>query len=419
MKSRTAASRISQAANKTWFSSAIKTASTPMARLQRVIMFGICRVNTTIKVGISQLKRLMIRNIIILAGALLLFNPSPAQVPKYSNEFLAVGVGARAFGMSNAVTATSVDVTAGYWNPAGLTGLEKDADLGLMHAEYFAGIAKYDYAGYAMRIDDKSSGAVSLIRFGVDDIPNTLELIDNDGNLRYDRISTFSAADYGLLLSYARDSRVGGLSYGGNVKLIHRRTGDFATAWGFGFDVAGRYLHKKWTFGASIKDVTSTFNAWSFNTADLEEVFANTGNEIPSNSLELTMPRIRLGGARSFRIHGKFSGLAELDMDITLDGKRNVLLSTSVFSIDPQLGFEFDYNRLVFLRMGMGNMQMIPEFDQQDSFDFQPSLGIGIHWRNFTVDYALTDIADQSIALYSNIFSLRYSFSISAAANRN
>jgi len=361
----------------------------------------------------------MSRNILFLVTGLLVFGGLQAQVPKYSNEFLAIGVGARAFGMSNAVSATSYDVTAGYWNPAGLAGLKTDADIGLMHAEYFAGIAKYDYAGYAMRIDEKSTGAVSIIRFGVDDIPNTLELIDNDGNLRYDRISTFSAADYGFLFSYARDARIEGLSYGGNVKLIYRKTGDFATAWGFGFDIAGKYVLDKWAFAASIRDVTSTFNAWRFNTADLEDVFASTGNDIPVNSLELTMPRIILGTARSFLLHEKFSILAELDADITLDGKRNVLVSTSVFSVDPHVGLELDYNKLVFLRMGMGNLQMLPEFDQKNSFDFQPSLGIGIHWKNFTVDYALTDLADQSIALYSNIFSLRYSFSLPGRNSSN
>ncbi len=361
----------------------------------------------------------MMRNILFLSLGLLVLDGLKAQVPKYSNEFLAVGVGARAFGMSNAVSASTNDVTAGFWNPAGLMGLETDADVGLMHAEYFAGIAKYDYAGYAMRIDDQSTGGISLIRFGVDDIPNTLELIDNEGNLRYDRITTFSAADYGLLFSYARDSKLEGLSYGGNVKLIYRKTGDFANAWGFGFDIAGRYNYRKWAFAGLIRDVTSTFNAWSFNTSDLEEVFANTGNEIPVNSLEMTMPRIILGVSRSFQLHEKFSILAELDADITFDGKRNVLIRTSVFSVDPHMGLELDYMRLVYLRMGMGNMQIIPEFDQENSLDFQPSLGIGIHLKNFTIDYALTDLADQSIALYSNIFSLRYSFSLPGRKSPN
>ncbi len=342
-----------------------------------------------------------------------------AEVPKYSNEFLAVGISARAFGMAQSVIATASDVTAGYWNPAGLTGMEREADLGLMHAEYFAGIAKYDYGGFAVRIDAQSAGAFSLIRFGVDDIPNTLELMDADGNIRYDRIRSFSAADYGFLFSYARKANIPDLSYGGNVKLIYRKTGDFARAWGFGFDLAGKYRLNRWTFGAVLRDATSTFNAWSFSTGDLEEVFATTGNEIPENSLELTLPRLILGTARSFQIHERFTLAAEVDADITFDGKRSVLLHTAVFSVDPHVGLELDYNRLVFLRLGMGNMQMIPEFEGGESFDFQPSLGIGIHWRNFTVDYALTDVADQSMALYSNIFSFRYSFNLPGKAGGN
>jgi hypothetical protein len=260
---------------------------------------------------------------------------------------------------------------------------------------------------------------LSLIRFGVDDIPNTLELFDNNGNVRYDRITAFSAADYGFLFSYARTAKLEGLSFGGNAKLIYRRTGDFASAWGFGFDLGIQYRVRQWHLGVSARDVTSTFNAWRFNTEDLEEVFLTTGNELPTNSLELTMPRIILGAARSFPLAEKFNLLAELNADLTFDGKRHVLASTSFVSLDPHLGVELDYNRLVFLRMGIGNMQLVPDFDQDNSFDFQPSLGLGIHWRNFTVDYALTDIADQSMALYSNVFSLKFNFNTAGSGKRN
>ena len=361
----------------------------------------------------------MIRKILLLTGALLLPACILAEVPKYSNEFLAIGVGARAFGMAQSVVATSSDVTAGYWNPAGLTGLERDAEGGLMHSEYFAGAAKYDYGAFALRIDERSTAAVGIIRLGVDDIPNTLFLIDNDGNLRYDRISKFSAADYGFLFSYARESRIPNLSLGGNVKLIYRKTGDFARAWGFGFDVAGRYRLNRWNFGAVIRDATSTFNAWSFNTSDLQEVFALTGNEIPRNSLELTLPRLSLGGARSFLLHGKYTLTAELDAEMTFDGKRHVLLRTSLFSVDPHLGVEVDYNKLVYLRLGLGSMQIVTDYNGQNTFDFQPNLGLGIHWRNFAIDYALTDISDQAIAPYSNIFSFLYSFNLAGRSGGN
>ena len=40
-----------------------------------------------------------------------------------------------------------------------------------------------------------------MIRFGVDDIMNTSNLIDNEGNVDYNRIELFSTADYAFLFS--------------------------------------------------------------------------------------------------------------------------------------------------------------------------------------------------------------------------
>jgi endonuclease IV len=55
-----------------------------------------------------------------------------------------IGVDAAALGMANTVVASTGDVNAGYWNPAGLIKLE-DKQVALMHASYFANIAQYDY----------------------------------------------------------------------------------------------------------------------------------------------------------------------------------------------------------------------------------------------------------------------------------
>lgn len=162
------------------------------------------------------------------------------SVRKYSNEFLNIGVDAAAFGMSKAVVAISNDVNSGYWNPAGLVNVQS-YEGAMMHAEYFEGIAKYDYAAFAMPIDAKSAVGISIIRFGVDDILNTTELIDNEGNIDYNRISLFSAADYALNLSYARSLNVEGLDVGLNTKIIRRIIGDFATSWGFGLDAGVQY----------------------------------------------------------------------------------------------------------------------------------------------------------------------------------
>ena len=177
-----------------------------------------------------------------------------AQTRKYSNEFLQIGVGSRAFGMAGSVVASSSDVTAGYWNPAGLMDMKSQSQASLMHSEYFSGIAKYDYAGFSTFVADNTAvvGA-SLIRFGVDDIPDTSELIDADGNINYNRVKSFSAADYAFLFSYARNHKKdseNGLSYGANVKIIHRKVGEYGKSWGFGIDVAAQYKFKKFTFAA-------------------------------------------------------------------------------------------------------------------------------------------------------------------------
>lgn len=330
------------------------------------------------------------------------------KTPKYSNEFLNIGVGARALAMSNSIVASTNDVTGGYWNPTGLLGIESDLQFGLMHAEYFAGIAKYDYGAVAKRIDDKSAMAFSLIRFGVDNIPNTTELIDNEGNVNYDRITFFTAADLGLVFSYARQIN-DNFSLGGSAKIINRKVGSFAKSWGFGLDFSVTYTLDNWKFAVLGRDITSTFNAWSYTLSDRTiEVFTQTGNEIPQNGLEITMPRIILGSARTFDISDKFQLLAEIDADVTTDGKRNTLIVGNPFSLDPHLGLELGFKNLIYVRSGVGNFQRITQLNGKETLTLQPNIGIGIKYKGIALDYALTDIGDASVALYSNIFSLRF-----------
>lgn len=330
-------------------------------------------------------------------------------VRKYSNEFLAIGVGARALGMSNAHIVSANDVTSGYWNPAGLNGIENNAQVSLMHAEYFAGIAKYDYGAFAKRIDTSSVLGISLIRFGVDNIPNTIDLVDPSGNIHYDRIKSFSIADYAFITSYARKLPVPGLRVGGSVKIIYRNVGEFAHAWGFGLDAGAQYNYKKWNFALMARDVTSTFNAWTYTLSDrVLEVFTATGNEIPSNSLEITLPRFILGVSRNFKLNEKINLLAETNSHLTLDGRRNTLIKSNPLSIDPLAGLELGYRNILFFRAGVGNFQFVTDLDNFKNLSYQPNLGLGVKIKNMvSIDYALTDIGDRSVALYSNIFSLR------------
>ncbi len=331
-----------------------------------------------------------------------------AQAPKYSNEFLNVGVGARALGMSNSYVASVDDVTAGYWNPAGLLNIGNQHQIALMHSEYFAGIAKYDYGAFATRLDSSSVLGITIVRFGVDNIPNTTDLIRPDGSLDYNRITTFSATDWGFLISYAKKLKIPNLRVGANVKVIRRKIGDFAGAWGFGLDAGFQYDYKKWKLAGMLRDVTSTFNAWSYNLSDeMKQTFIATGNEIPENSLEITLPKLLLGGARKFDITKKISLLAELDLDATFDGKRNVLIKSKAVSIDPHIGLEASYLNIIFLRAGVGNYQTYTDATGKTITTIQPNVGVGVKIKSIYIDYALTNIGGSSIALYSNIFSVK------------
>ena len=73
-----------------------------------------------------------------------------------------------------------------------------------------------------------------MLRFGIDDIMNTTNLIDNEGNIDYNNIELFSAADYAFLFSYAKKDVFDGFDVGGNAKIIYRKIGDFANSLGFG-----------------------------------------------------------------------------------------------------------------------------------------------------------------------------------------
>jgi hypothetical protein len=331
---------------------------------------------------------------------------------KYSNEFMNIGVDAAALGMANAVTSSTNDVNSGYWNPAGLIGLEgKQASL--MHASYFANIAQYDYAAYATPIDDESAWGFSVIRFGVDNIMNTTQLIDSQGNVDYNRISLFSVADYGVTFSYARKLKLSGLQFGVNSKIIRRIIGKFGSSWGFGFDVGLQLEKNNWKFGLMVRDITTTYNVWSINESEyntIKDAIAGQNQVLPGNT-EITLPKAQLGLSKKFEFHNGTSLLAAANLNMSFV-KTNDIFSTNGLSIDPALGFEYGYTDLVFIRAGVGNFQNVIQIDNTKKVGFQPNVGLGFKYKGIQIDYALTDLGDQSAALYSNIFSVKVDLSI-------
>lgn len=332
---------------------------------------------------------------------------------KYSNEFMNIGVDASSISMSGAVTSSINDVNSGYWNPAGLTAVEQ-GEISLMHSNYFANIANYNYVAYAKPIDNQSAIGLSMIRFGVDDILDTTQLIDDQGNINYDRINLFSAVDYGFIISYARKMLTKEISYGINTKIIRRIIGDFASSWGFGLDIGLQLkTSNNWRFGLMARDISTTYNSWSINETrliDIQNAIDGQNQDIP-NSTEITIPKIQLGISKLHNINYDYSLLTSFDLIMKFEQNNN-LISSEFVSINPAIGLELGYTDSVFLRLGIGNFQNEISFDNSTNLTFQPNFGLGFKFNNLEIDYAFTDIGDQSVALYSNIFSLKIDFDI-------
>ena len=354
-------------------------------------------------------------------GLLLAASAAQAQTntPKYSNEFMNLGAGARSLGMGKVQVSLATDATAGYWNPAALTNLSAKYDGVLMHSELFSGVVKNEYAAFAMPLDEKSVIGATLLRTGVDNIADTRLLINQyDGSIDYSRITYFSVADYALLISYARKMGIEGLSVGANAKLIYRNVGSYANAYGFGIDAGVQYNRGGWRLGLMARDITTTFNSWSID-ADKFKASAAVGDQIPVNSTEITLPRLVLGVGYQFKLPAQFTALVAADLEATTDGQRNTLISAKPVSVDPRAGLEVGYHNFVFLRGGVGNYQKITNFDQRQQWKGQYSLGAGVAFSGLRVDLALSRLAlDQTTNVNSLIVSLGYGFGSRAGGLR-
>jgi len=334
---------------------------------------------------------------------------------KYSNNFLSIGVGGRAHGMGGAVSATTSNVFSTQWNPAGLAQGNAPLSVAAMHAEWFAGILNYDFIGVTKEFnrEKRAYGALSIVRMGIDNIPNTINLIEPDGSINYDNISSFSAADYGIFLSYGRQLGQSKWDVGGSVKVINRRIGPFATAWGFGLDVGLQKHTDRWHLGLMARDVTTTFNAWSFSFTEEERlVLQQTDNLVPKNSTELTAPSLVAAFGREVPVGDKNRLLIELDLEFTFDGQRNTLISSSFTSVDPRIGAEYSFNKKLFVRAGLGNIQRVADDLNPTAKNtiVQPHFGIGLNFGRLRIDYALTNVGDTENTSFSHIFSLLLDF---------
>ncbi|MBI5475882.1 MAG: PorV/PorQ family protein [Ignavibacteriales bacterium] len=318
----------------------------------------------------------LIRNILNIKSFLFIFlsiavcsqYSFAASKAKYAGEFLSIGIGGRALGLGGAYTAVATDITAGYWNPAGLASMDYP-QVSLMHDERFAGLVNYDYGAVAIPYDKNTTFALSVIRLGVDNIPDTRNAgIDANGNplppdrwqdlagLNFDKITYFNAADWGFLLSYANQSTTS-FSYGVNLKFIYRSL-DNTSANGIGIDVGTRYrVMDNFYLAGSAQDITTTLVAWSNGTN------------------ELILPTLKLGSVYYIEaFNGRFA--PAFDVDLRFENRRySSMAHLGGISFDFREGLEFEYKNIAAIRIGYSEIGTI-------------NIGAGIKLPKLAIDYS-------------------------------
>jgi len=348
------------------------------------------------------------RLLVVAAISLALLSPqAKAQdVVKYGADFLAGGVGGRALGMGGAFVGHANDVTSGYWNAAGLQALTYP-QAAYMHAERFGGIVSFDYGAAAFPLTARSTVGISFFRSGVDNIANTLAAFNPDTGLPRPNpenfITFFSAADYGFYLSYARRLR-GNLSVGVTGKIIRRSIGDFASAWGYSFDVGAQYKIGRVQFGLNLQDATSMIQSWSVNQSQFAEFEETFGETAPQGGTEMVLPVARLGAATNIPFTEDIGFTLGMDVDLAFDGQQAYAFNTGEISFHPRLGGEVTYKGLVALRGGISNVTTSDRYGTQ----LTPTVGAGLNISQVSVDYGFGDFGGlQSDLGYSHRISVQ------------
>jgi hypothetical protein len=293
-----------------------------------------------------------------LALCMMLPASSASAANKYAGEFLTHGVGARALGMGSAFVAVADDVTAGYWNPAGLADIG-GPEVQLMHSETFGDVVNYDTGAYAQPIAKDASLGVTIVRLAVDNIPFTQDFEYDEYRVIYDpdKIQWKSDSEAAMYVSYAKRMS-DRMSLGGNLKLIRKSIADYS-CYGFGFDLGAKYdVWEGATLGVNVQDATTTLLVW--DTRERERI----------------MPAVKVGVAYS-RPVSSMSGVLTLaaDADVRFENRQLAdQYHVGSVSADSHYGMEFVYKDLVAVRAGLAMGQL--------------TAGAGLTLAGFTVDYA-------------------------------
>ena len=299
----------------------------------------------------------MYRNMILLVIPALLMGT------KYAGEFQDLQVGARSSSMGGTGVALLGDPASMYFNPAATYYAQRSVHL--MHAENFAGIVKNEFGAVVLPRGNMCVGFgmqyVHTSGIKLTTLPDTTSPPgSNNEPIAYDTVGTSD------MLFYINGSKGGErFSYGVNIKVFYRNL-NAITGFGGGLDLGVAFRLDYLRVGLAVRDFILSPLVWS------------------SGRTETILPKIALGIAPFFPIRS-------INSSVTLE--TDIVKVFDVAGFDVNMGLEYGYRDFLFGRMGIhrGNY----------------TLGAGLRYKNFTVDYAFMAHPELSS---TNKFSAGYRF---------
>lgn len=333
-----------------------------------------------------------------------------AQLFTYANNFLEIGVGAREMALGKSNTAAFYNANAVFWNPAAALSKPLSFSAELSHANYFNSLASYDTFSFLYSFNEVQNMGFAFVRFAVDDIPNTLNLLNDDGVFDFNNLTSFAASDNAFLWTYAQNiSKIKGLRLSVGLHFIFRKQAQFAQGYGMGSSIALYYATEKWQWGANLRHATTSFNIWINHPETLQQVFQQTQNEIPNSQIEYTAPQLNWGVARQLRLKQKNRIILLMSFPTRFDRQQDYLISSPFFNMDCNTGVEWAYNQFVFARVGVNEIQQIQTLDNHTIWTASPHAGAGIKYKNWALDYAATHLGQPNVIPTSHFVSVSYS----------
>jgi hypothetical protein len=320
---------------------------------------------------------LFIIGVLCLSSTQLTAQQEVTKVGTTAANFLVIDVGPRAAAMGSAYVSIANDVTAMYWNPAGIARVDNVA-ASFSNTRWIADIA-FNYAGLVVPFENFGTLGLNATFVSMDAIERTTTLSpDGTGEL-------VEAGSYAFGVSYARNL-TDRFSIGFNAKYINENI-YHSTAAGFALDVGALFdtQFNGLKIGMSISNYGTKMQlgGQDFNT-QTDPYPQVSGN---NNTLNSSLTTDKFDLPLMFRVGVSMDVLKGL-------GNSNLLLSLDALHPSDDVetvnaGAEYVFNNLIALRGGYkGGFAK----DTQEGFNF----GGGLRYQMdggmmFNFDYAYVD----------------------------